>query len=57
MWCITMCALTRACVVCRGSAVTLQQQNIINFPSGTTEMKSAWKLLSAAEVAAGTFCH
>lgn len=38
-----------------GSAVTLQQQNIINFPSGTTEMKSAWKLLSAAEVAAGTF--
>lgn len=43
-----MCSLS-------GSAVTLQQQNIINFPSGTTEMKSAWKLLSAAEVASNNF--
>lgn len=38
-----------------GSAVVLQQQNLINFPSGTTEMKSAWKLLSAAEVASNSF--
>lgn len=43
-----MCSLS-------GSAVELQKQNIINFPSGTTEMKAAWKLLSAAEIAAGTF--
>ncbi|MBY0418352.1 MAG: mannan-binding protein, partial [Pararheinheimera sp.] len=43
-----MCSLS-------GSAVMLQQQNIINFPSGTTEMKSAWKLLSAAEVASNNF--
>lgn len=43
-----MCSLS-------GSAVELQKQNLVNFPAGTTEIKAAWKLLSAAEVVAGTF--
>ncbi|WP_419572236.1 mannan-binding protein [Rheinheimera sp.] len=38
-----------------GSAVQLQKQNLINFPGGTTEIKAAWKVLSAAEISAGTF--
>ncbi|WP_337881548.1 mannan-binding lectin [Rheinheimera sp.] len=38
-----------------GSAVELQKQNLINFPGGTTEIKAAWKVLSAAEISSGNF--
>lgn len=43
-----MCSLS-------GSAVELQKQNLINFPGGTTEIKAAWKVLSASEITAGNF--
>ncbi|MCJ8273212.1 MAG: mannan-binding protein [Psychrosphaera sp.] len=38
-----------------GSAVELAKQNIINFPSGTTELKFAWKVLSEQEITGNTF--
>ncbi|MBV1919184.1 MAG: hypothetical protein KUG73_00765, partial [Pseudomonadales bacterium] len=34
------------------SAVEMKKTNLINFPSGTTELKFAWKVLSAAEIKA-----
>lgn len=34
-----------------GSAVELQKQQLTNFPAGTYELKFAWRVLSAAEVA------
>ncbi|MBW8183054.1 mannan-binding protein [Shewanella nanhaiensis] len=38
-----------------GSATEMQQQGIYNFPGGTTELKFAWKVLSAVEVRSGQF--
>jgi hypothetical protein len=32
------------------SAVEMKKTNLINFPSGTTELKFAWKVLTAAEI-------
>ncbi|KZN61221.1 hypothetical protein N478_03950 [Pseudoalteromonas luteoviolacea S4060-1] len=37
------------------SAVELAKRNIINFPSGTTELKFAWKVLSDSEKQANQF--
>ena len=37
------------------SATQMQKTGQINFPGGTTELKFAWKKLSANEVAANTF--
>jgi len=38
-----------------GSAVELQKQQITNFPAGTYELKFAWRVLSAAEIAQGSY--
>lgn len=38
-----------------GSAVEMQKQNLTNFPSGTMELKFAWKKLSQSEIASKTF--
>lgn len=43
-----MCDLT-------GSAVEMQRMGMINFPSGTTELKFGWKVLTDAEIASGAF--
>lgn len=37
------------------SATQMQQRGQINFPGGTTEMKFAWKALSASEIASNNF--
>ncbi len=37
------------------SAVEMNSQNLINFPSGTMELKFAWKKLSQSEIDAATF--
>lgn len=37
------------------SATQMQKTGQINFPGGTTEMKFAWKKLSASEIAGNTF--
>lgn len=37
------------------SATEMQKTGQINFPGGTTELKFAWKKLSANEIASGTF--
>ncbi len=37
------------------SAVEMKKTNTINFPSGTMELKFAWKTLSASEIASHTF--
>lgn len=34
------------------SAVEMNKTNLINFPSGTTELKFAWKVLTSAEITA-----
>ena len=34
------------------SAVEMKKTNLINFPSGTTELKFAWKVLTSTEIAA-----
>ena len=37
------------------SAVEMQKRNIINFPSGTMELKFAWKQLSTSEIQSNRF--
>lgn len=38
-----------------GSAVVMKRLGVVNFPGGTTELKFAWKVLSASEISSGTF--
>ncbi len=38
-----------------GSAVEQAKKGITNFPTGTTELKFGWKILSTDEISAGTF--
>ncbi|OZG73939.1 mannan-binding protein [Hahella sp. CCB-MM4] len=44
----SLCGLT-------ASAVEMQKQNLINFPSGTMELKFAWKKLSSSEISSNSF--